>query len=75
MAAVDKIEVDVTVEIAETALPLGRLLTLSRGAFVPISAGLDNGHDGTLDLCANGQKVGEVRVVLDGDSVNVRIAG
>lgn len=74
MACVDKIEIDLTIEIAETALPLARLLELGRGAFVPLGPALRDNEDCPLQICANGKKIGEARVVLDGEAVNVVVA-
>ncbi len=69
MTAVDRIEVELTVQIGEASLPLGRLLRMPRGAVIPL--GRDERKP--LDILANGRKVAFGRVVLDGENVTVAV--
>ncbi len=61
------IEIELSVLVGETSMPLGRLLRLERGGFVPL------GRDASapLALLANGAPVAEGKVEIDG--ANVRI--
>lgn len=69
MGGIDRIEIELTVVIGETELPLARLLRMGRGAVLPL------GGDGNqpLEIRANGRSIGAGRVLLDGDQVNVEI--
>lgn len=69
MAALDKIEIELTVLIGEAELPLSRLLRMGRGAFIP----LGGDERKPLEILANGQKIAEGRVVLQGDEVRVQL--
>lgn len=71
MAPVNKIEIELTVLIGEAELPLKRLLRMGRGAF--ISLGGDERK--SLEILANGRKIADGRVVLNGDRIAVRLAG
>ncbi|NNE42423.1 MAG: hypothetical protein HKN14_16065 [Marinicaulis sp.] len=69
MASIDNIEVELTIEIGSAQLPLNRLLQLGRGAFIPL--GCDDQK--SLEILANGRKIAEGRVVLDGEAVTVAV--
>ncbi len=70
MAAIEGIDIDLTVVIGTATMPLGRLLSLGRGAVIPL------GGDGStpLTLVANGLAVAEGRVLLDGETISVEVA-
>ncbi|MEL7489523.1 MAG: FliM/FliN family flagellar motor switch protein [Pseudomonadota bacterium] len=70
MASVNDIEVELTIIVGSAEMPLERLLSLGRGAVIPI------GGDGSqpLKILANGLPVGQGRVLLDGERVNVEVA-
>ena len=69
MASIANIEVELTVVVGSAKMPLQRLLSLGRGAVIPL------GGDGSqpLTILANGLPVGEGRVLLDGEKVNVEV--
>jgi flagellar motor switch protein FliN/FliY len=67
MAPFGEIEMELSVLIGEAAMPLDRLLSLGRGAVVPLGRGVD----GPLTILANGLAIAEARVELDGERVNV----
>ncbi|MEL7240548.1 MAG: FliM/FliN family flagellar motor switch protein [Planctomycetota bacterium] len=71
MASIDSLDVELTVVVGSAEMPLHRLLSLGRGAVVPL------GGDATrpLKILANGLSVAEGAVALDGERVNVHIAG
>ena len=69
MSAVDSIEIELTIQIGEAVLPLGRLLKMPRGAVIPL--GRDERKP--LEILANGRKIACGRVVLDGENITVAI--
>ena len=71
MSPFGNIEVELSIVVGETVLPLDRILALGRGAVIP----LERGVSGPLTVRANGTPVGEARVVLDGEKVNVALLG
>jgi flagellar motor switch protein FliN/FliY len=70
MAAVERIDIDVTVVVGTAALPLAELLALGRGAFVRL------GRDAAqpLAVLANGRRIADGRVKLIGDRVGIEVA-
>lgn len=70
MAAIDTINVDLTVVVGTATMPLGRFLEMGRGAVIPL------GGDGAapLTLVANGLPVAEGRVLLDGETISIEVA-
>lgn len=69
MAPVNKIEIELTVLIGEAELPLKRLLRMGRGALIP----LGGDERKSLEILANGRKIANGRVVLNGDKVAIRL--
>ena len=69
MASIANIEVELTVVVGSAKMPLQRLLSLGRGAIIP----LGGDGDQPLSILANGLSVGEGRVLLDGEKVNVAV--
>ncbi len=70
MTPIDEIEIELTVLVGETALPLNRLLRMGRGGFIPL--GRDERKP--LSILANGRKIAEGRVILNGEKVAVRVS-
>ena len=71
MAPLDKIEVELTVLIGEAQLPLRQLLNKGRGAIIP----LQRGDSEPVAVLANGRKISEGRVILQGEEVAVELTG
>ena len=69
MTSFGNIEVELSVLIGETEMTLEKVLSLGRGAVVP----LGRDASGPLTVLANGIPVGEARVELDGEKVNVSL--
>jgi len=69
MAQIGNLEVELTVLVGTAKLPLQRLLRMGRGAVIPL------GGDETksLEILANGRKIAQGRVLLDGDNVTVEV--
>jgi len=65
------IEIELSVLVGETSMPLGRLLRLERGGFIAL------GRDASapLALLANGAPVAEGKVEIDGANVRIVVTG
>ena len=70
MASINDIDIELTVVVGSARMPLQRLMALGRGAVIPL------GGDGSqpLKILANGQSVGQGRILLDGERVNIEVA-
>ena len=71
MAPVDKIEIELTMQIGQAVLPLRQLLRKSRGTVIPLGRGASE----PLEILANGRKIAEGRVVLRGEEIGVELIG
>ena len=69
MPQINDVTVELTIRIGEAELPLQRLLSMDRGAFIP----LGGDENKPLDILANGRPIATGCVVLDGDKVKVAI--
>ena len=69
MADIQPIELDIRIVVGETDMPLRRFLGLGRGAVIPLGRRVD----APLAVCANGVKVAEARVRLDGARVSAEL--
>jgi flagellar motor switch protein FliN/FliY len=67
MPSIDKIEVELTVLVGGAEMALQRLLSLTRGAVIPLDA--DPGAP--LAILANGAPFAEGRVQLNGEKVGI----
>ena len=67
MASIDHIGVELTIVIGETTMPLQRVMSLGRGAMIP----LGKNPSAPLSIQANGRRIGAGRVALDGEKVSV----
>lgn len=67
--AFDKLEVDLTVVLGSTQMPLHRLLRLGRGALIA----LEGGEDDIVDVLANGTPVARGRVMVEHGTISVEI--
>lgn len=67
--ALDSLQMDLTVVLGKTRLPLHRLLRMGRGAVI----GLDPAEDDRVEILANGLAVAEGRVIVTGGTISVEI--
>ena len=70
MTAVEHVDVELTIVIGSTELPLAAALSLGRGAVIPL------GRDALkpISILANGRKIADGKVILFGDRVAVEVA-
>ena len=70
MAAVEQIDVELTIVVGSAELPLAAALSLGRGAVIPL------GRDALkpISILANGRKIADGRVKLIGDRIAVEVA-
>lgn len=70
MAAVEQVDIELTVVVGSAELPLAAALALGRGAVIPL------GRDASKPVCvlANGRKIADGKVKLIGDRVTVEIS-
>jgi len=70
MAAVEQIDVELTIVVGSAELPLAAALSLGRGAVIPL------GRDALkpISILANGRKIADGRVKLVGDRIAVEVA-
>ncbi|RWB97832.1 MAG: YscQ/HrcQ family type III secretion apparatus protein [Mesorhizobium sp.] len=69
-ATLDELPVTLAFELGRTAMPLGEVRQLAPGAIVPLA----NVTKETVDIIANGKRVGRGEIVRIGESLGVRIA-
>ena len=65
----DGLEIELTVQVGEALLPFGRLVSLQRGAVIP----LGRDEHKPIDILANGRKIADGRVVLNGENIAVSV--
>lgn len=68
-AETDDLPMQLSFRVDEATLSLGALGTLGPGALIPVSGKADT----TLDILANGQKIGEGELVAIGDDRAIRV--
>lgn len=71
MAAVEQVEIELSVVVGAAELPLAAALALGRGAVIAL------GRDASepVAILANGRKIADGKVRLKGDRVVVVVAG
>jgi flagellar motor switch protein FliN/FliY len=69
MNTLDHIEVDITVELGATTMPIHHLLRLGRGAVIELEAG----ENDPLRIYANGTLVAEGEVRVDDGKLSVEV--
>jgi flagellar motor switch protein FliN/FliY len=62
-----EIEIELSVLVGETSMPLAKLLRLERGGFIP----LNRDASAPLALLANGRPVAEGKVEIAGDKIQI----
>ncbi|OFX00355.1 MAG: hypothetical protein A3E78_03005 [Alphaproteobacteria bacterium RIFCSPHIGHO2_12_FULL_63_12] len=70
MAAVEQVDVELTIVVGSAELPLAAALSLGRGAVIPL------GRDALkpISILANGKKIADGKVKLIGDRIAVEVA-
>jgi flagellar motor switch protein FliN len=71
MAAFEQAGVELTIVVGAAALPLSRVMTLSRGDLLS----LGRAAAGPVSLVANGREIAKANVTLKGDQVAVEVTG
>ncbi|RWM16381.1 type III secretion system cytoplasmic ring protein SctQ [Mesorhizobium sp.] len=69
-STLDELPVALAFELGRTAMPLGEVRQLAPGAIVPLA----NVTKETVDIIANGKRVGRGEIVRIGENLGVRIA-
>jgi flagellar motor switch protein FliN/FliY len=69
MSAIDGIEVELSIALGSTSLPIRQILGMSRGAMIA----LDCGQDDPSLVFVNGQLVAQGQVLVDGDRMSLEI--
>ncbi len=71
MAAVEQIDVEMTIVVGAAEMPLAAAMALGRGAVIPL--GRDAGKP--VSIVANGRKIADGKVKIVGDRIAVVVAG
>ena len=69
MTGFDNLDVDLSVVLGKTRMPLQQLLRLGRGAVV----GLEGTESDLVEILANGHLIAEGQVVVSGTSISVEV--
>jgi flagellar motor switch protein FliN len=69
MPAIDGIEIELSIALGSTSLPIRQILGMSRGAMIALDCGQD---DPTL-VFVNGQLVARGEIHVDGDRMSLEI--
>lgn len=71
MSQLDSVNVELSVVLGRSVLPMAQLLRMGRGAVIP----LDCGPDGEVWLLANNHPVARAAVEVAEDRISVRVTG
>ena len=69
MNTLDNIEVDITVELGATSMPVHHLLRMGRGAVIE----LDTNQDDPVTILANDKPVAKGEIEIQGDKIAVSV--
>ncbi len=69
MANMEIIDVELSVALGHTDMPVHQLLRMGRGAVIALNSGADE----DLILMANGMPVADVQVVLKGEHISIEV--
>ncbi|MCB2014756.1 MAG: FliM/FliN family flagellar motor switch protein [Sphingobium sp.] len=69
MPAIDDIEIELTIALGSTHLPVREILGMSRGAMIP----LDCGQDDPSLIFVNGHMVAKGQILVDEDRMSLEI--
>ena len=70
MATLDKVDVDITVVLGTTLMPVHQVLRLGRGAIIE----LDASEDDDVNILANNLPVAKGTVVVNGNRIAVEVS-
>jgi flagellar motor switch protein FliN/FliY len=71
MPALEQADVELTIEVGSTAVPLSKIMSLARGELLS----LGRSASGPVFVQANGREIAKAAVTLIGDRVGVTLAG
>ncbi len=70
MATLDKVEIDITVVLGTTSMPVHQVLRLGRGAIIE----LDASEDDAVRILANNLPVAKGSVAVNGNRIAVEVS-
>ena len=68
---IEAVNIEVTVLIGRTMMPVGKLLQMGRGAVVALDASVDE----EVWILANGHPIARGRISLEGENIQIIITG
>jgi flagellar motor switch protein FliN/FliY len=71
MAAVEQIDVELTIVVGAAEMPLAAAMALGRGAVIALGRDADK----PISILANGRKIADGKVKLLGDRIAVEVEG
>ncbi|HZL31340.1 MAG TPA: FliM/FliN family flagellar motor switch protein [Pseudolabrys sp.] len=69
MATFDKVEIDITVVLGTTTMPIHQVLRLGRGAIIE----LESSEDDAVNILANNLPIAKGTVVVNGNRIAVEV--
>lgn len=69
--AIEDVEVELTVVLGQTKMPVKQLLKLGRGAVIEL---LEN-HDSPVKIYCNGELIAKGEIIVSGENIGVKITG
>ena len=69
MSTLDNIEVDITVELGATVMPIHHLLRMGRGAVIELEAS----DSDMVEILANDHPIARGQIVVTGDRISVEV--
>ncbi|WP_138379539.1 FliM/FliN family flagellar motor switch protein [Luteithermobacter gelatinilyticus] len=67
--AIEDVEIELTVVLGQTMMPIRQLLKLGRGAVID----LDGDQDQPVKIYANGELIAKGEIVVSGDNIAISI--
>ena len=67
--AIEDVEIELTVVLGQTMMPIRQLLKLGRGAVID----LDGDQDQPMKIYANGELIAKGEIVVSGDNIAISI--
>lgn len=69
MSIIPHIEIEITIALGDTHMPINQLLKMGRGAVIA----LDAKYSDPVDIFANGELIARGQIVVNGDKVSVEV--